>query len=154
VNRVPTFGPHTNPENMATVNGITISAASALRLCSWPLLPITCLAFRWLRERARASRRRVRTQGFCDRLFSCVDSAEIEFSGDALERRCWWVYVTATFDHGDWRHVIYNSLHLACVAPTLESRHGTASLWIGFVAFGAVRNPRSATSCAQPCDAH
>jgi membrane associated rhomboid family serine protease len=47
------------------------------------------------------------------------------------------VVVSATFDHGDARHLINNMFHIACFAPALEARIGSTRLWIGFVVTGA-----------------
>jgi membrane associated rhomboid family serine protease len=49
----------------------------------------------------------------------------------------WWSFVTYALLHGDWMHVIFNSLWLAAFGSTLAWRFGTAR-FVAFSAIGAI----------------
>ena len=63
----------------------------------------------------------------------------LAFSGVALEEGRWWVWLTASFGHDGWPHLLNNMAMLCGSGPELERRVGSLSLVLLYLGCGAVR---------------
>ena len=101
-----------------------------MHMLTFPLLIGGCVVFRWLRDcaRQRLQEHRKKERHSPPPLLTKLETSDVEFSASALAQGSWWVLVSATFDHADYRHLVNNMLHLVCVAPALEARVGASWL--------------------------